>query len=52
MKDKTRACDWTVEKECRLIVFERQEREERREREGRWKKRRITQIYVALDSHR
>lgn len=42
MKDKTRACDWTVEKEGGLIVFERQDREERREKKGGWRKRRMT----------
>lgn len=52
MKDKTRACDWTVEKEGGLRVFERREREDGGEKEGRWRKRRTAQVRVALNSHR
>jgi len=52
VKDRAGACDWTVEKEGGLRVFERREREERREKEGRWVKRRTTQIREALNNHR
>jgi len=54
VKDKARACDWTVEKEGGQagIKFLRGGRNRRAGREGRWRKKRTTQMCAALNSHR
>jgi len=41
-----------VAKKGRLRILETGQRLQRKEKEGKWRKRRTTQIHVALNSHR
>ena len=50
-QNKARACDWAVEKGG-LRVLEMGQTGTHREKEGRWRKRRMNQIRMALNNHR